>query len=224
MTASSPIDSASHAHVSRCAITASRTSPTRSVFSTRVPRLGVDRELVVVDEEELRLRHQVAERDRAFLPDAQRVAEEVDVERVAEARPRDRQRAAPRAAARSRRRIHSPFIQSSFGVVERGGRVRDAVEVERGDDLVGVHHLAPVVGRPAEQREIVDAAPRGGSPRRGTPRATPRRDASRAWPGRDRGSAGRCAYTGRSGAPERARAARAPGAWSRAGPRPGSRA
>ena len=41
-------------------------------------------------------------------------------------------------------------------MVERGRGVRDAVEVERGDDLVDVHHLAAVVGRPAEQREVVD--------------------------------------------------------------------
>ena len=40
-------------------------------------------------------------------------------------------------------------------VIERCGRVRDACEREGRDDLVEVHDLAAVVGRPAQQREVV---------------------------------------------------------------------
>ena len=42
-------------------------------------------------------------------------------------------------------RIHSPFSQSSFSGSKPGRRVCHPIEVERGDQLVGVEHLVAVV-------------------------------------------------------------------------------
>ena len=53
------------------------------------------------------------------------------------------------------RRIHSPFIQSSLAWSKAAAACVTPLEVERGDDLVDVHDLAAVVGRPTEQREVV---------------------------------------------------------------------
>ena len=50
----------------------------------------------------------------------------------------------------------SPFIHSSFLGSNVAADVLDAVEVELGDDLVVVEHLAVVVRAPAEQRQVVD--------------------------------------------------------------------
>ena len=85
--------------------------------------------------------------------------------------PKRARRHAARPARRARRaasrRIHSPFIQSSFFAVEARGRVRHAVEVElpRPARRATAPRRRRRLGRPSEQREVVRSAPRGGSPR-----------------------------------------------------------
>src|SRR5262249_28089565 len=79
----------------------------------RVPRLVVDRELLVVDEEEAHLVDERSERAGALLTDAGGAPE-----RLTSGRSPTRSRAIGRARASTScsvsRRIHSPFIQSSF--------------------------------------------------------------------------------------------------------------
>ena len=127
-----------------------------------------------------------------------------------------RDRRVPRASTLAGREATDPLAVHPVEllVVEGGGRVRHAVEVERADDLVDVHHLPAVLGCPPEQREVVAQRLGEVARGRGSPRARPRRDASRAWPGRVRGSAGGARTRG--GPARRApRAGRARGASSR---------
>ena len=109
-------------------------------------------------------------------------------------------------------------------VVEERGGVRHAVEVELGDQLLARQHLAPVGRRPTEQREVVDQRVGEVAPVAEVldrDRAVPLRELA---PGRRRRAAGGARTAIGSRRIRARRAARARGASSRGGPRPGSRA
>ena len=100
-----------------------------------------------------------------------------------------------------KRRIHSPFNHSSFA---RSNIAADGVtrsSVNAATISSAAHHLLSVVGRPAQQREVVDASPRGGYP---CARKSSTRDRTMALGQLARDPPGRSAADGRttgSGAP-----------------------
>ena len=221
---------ASTVHVARprrARSTASSTSPMRSVPTTFSHDSGVDLELVVGRRTGTPSgRRSAPAWPRAPAAIAHRVGDDLGVDAVAE--PRARHRSARGRRDRRGRADGSTRRSASRACRGRSPRPQWVTRSRSncGDELVGVHDLVAVVGgRPAEQREVVDERFGQVAGVDGSPRARPRRGASTAWPAtRRRRCSGRCAYCGsaRSSA-ERVRAARAPGGWSRGGPRPGSR-
>ncbi len=144
-----------HGLASTCSMTPSRISTSTLGLLQALPRLRVDRELLLVDEEEVHLLHQRADRHGTLLTDSQRAAEDVGIEAVPEAFPGGREDTAfelVEVEAAHPFAVHPVQLL----VVEEGRRMDDAGEVELRDELVAVQDLAAVLGPPAEQREVVE--------------------------------------------------------------------